>query len=157
MNKVHHIGNAEKGDRMKESKKMLKSILNSTQMGQIGIRSVMNRRISPPLQKALESQLREYDALEREAVSIASSRGWELQDIDPVVKVMSAAMSKAKLSYGDTNSKIAAMMIEGNTRGMILGLRDQHNFTHQDSQIQTLSQKLIDCERANILQMQGFL
>lgn len=142
---------------MKESKKMLTSILNCTQMGQVGIRSVMNKRIIPPLQKALESQLREYDALEREAVSIAASRGWELKDIDPVVKTMSAAMSKAKLSYGDTNSKIAAMMIEGNTKGMILGMRDQHNFTHQDPQIQTLSQKLIDCERANILQMQGFL
>lgn len=131
--------------------------MNTTQMGQIGIRSVINKRVMPSLHRALESQLREYDALEREAVSIASSRGWELKDVDPVVKAMSSVMSKAKLRYGDTNSKIAGMMIEGNTRGMILGLRDQHRFTHQDPQIQTLCQKLIDCERANILQMQGFL
>lgn len=142
---------------MKESKKMLKTIMNTTQMGQIGIRSVMDKRVDASLHKALESQLREYDSLEREAVSIASSRGWELKDVDPVVKAMSSAMSKARLRYGDTNSKIAAMMIQGNTRGMILGLKDQHKFSHQDPQIQTLSQKLIDCERANILQMQGFL
>jgi hypothetical protein len=49
------------------------------------------------------------------------------------------------------------MMIQGNTKGMIKGIRNLHQFTEQDAMVNTLSQKLIDCETANIRQMQNFL
>ena len=52
---------------------------------------------------------------------------------------------------------LADLMIQGNTRGMIKGLKNIHQFGRQDEQIHILSQKLLDCETANIRQMQGFL
>jgi hypothetical protein len=107
--------------------------------------------------KALESQLKEYDAVETQAHSIAASRGLELKEVNPAVRAMAETMSRMKLLYEKTDSKIAAMMIQGNTRGMIIGLKDQHRYTHTDSEIKSLSQKLLDCEHANIQQMQGYL
>lgn len=142
---------------MKSSKEMLSSILKTTQMGQIGIRSVLQTSMRPGLRKALESQLREYDSIESEAHSIASQRGWELPELDPSVRFMSNMMTKAKLSYGNADSKIAGMMIQGNTRGMIKGLKNLHQFGKQDDQVNILTQKLLDCETANIRQMQTFL
>lgn len=142
---------------MKTSKEMLSSTLKTTQMGQIGIRSVLNSSMRPGLRKALESQLQEYDSIENEAQSIALQRGWELRDLDPAVKIMSNMMAKAKLSHGNADSKIASMMIQGNTRGMIKGLKNVHQFNRQDEQINLLTQKLLDCEHANIRQMQSFL
>ena len=142
---------------MKESKDLLSSILKTTQMGQIGIRSVLDTAMRPTLRKALESQLQEYDTIEGEAHSIASSRGWEVPELDPVVRTMSDMMTRMKLTGGNTDSKIAGMMIQGNTRGMITGLKNLHQFNKQDLQIRTLSQRLLDCENANIRQMQGFL
>lgn len=142
---------------MKGSKELLSSILKSTQMGQVGIRSVIDENVRPGLRTALESQLREYDAIEREAQNIATQRGWELQDLPSMTKIMSEMMSKMKLIGGNIDSKIAGMMIQGNTRGMITGLKNLHQFNRQDTQITTLSQKLLDCETANIRQMQGFL
>lgn len=142
---------------MKESKDLLSSILKTTQMGQIGIRSVLDTAMRPTLRKALESQLQEYDTIESEAHSIASSRGWEVPELDPVVRTMSDMMTRMKLTGGNTDSKIAGMMIQGNTRGMITGLKNLHQFNKQDLQIRTLSQRLLDCENANIRQMQGFL
>lgn len=142
---------------MTESKELLTSILNTTQMGQVGIRCVLQAAMRPALRKALESQLNEYDAIEREAQSIATSRGWELRDLEPAAKGMAKMMTRLKLAYGNTDSKVAAMMIQGNTRGMIEGLKDLHQFNRQDPQVSTLTQKLIDCETANIRQMQGFL
>ena len=62
-----------------------------------------------------------------------------------------------KLTGRNTDSKIAGMMIQGNTRGMIKGLKNIHQFGGQDEQIHILSQKLLDCETANIRQMQGYL
>lgn len=143
--------------KMKSSKEMLSSILKTTQMGQIGIRSVLESSMRPSLRKALESQLQEYDAIESEAHSIAAQRGWELPELDPAVRFMTDMMTRAKLSRGNADSKIADMMIQGNTKGMIKGLKNVHQFNRQDEQISTISQKLLDCETANIRQMQNFL
>ena len=142
---------------MKNSKEILSSLLKTTQMGQIGIRSVLDNSMRPGLRKALESQLREYDSIETEAHSIATQRGWEVEELDPAVRYMTNMMTKMKLSGRNTDSKIAGMMIQGNTRGMIKGLKNIHQFAGQDEQINILSQKLLDCENANIRQMQGYL
>lgn len=142
---------------MKNSKEILSSILKTTQMGQIGIRSVLDNSMRPGLRKALEYQLHEYDSIESEAHSIASQRGWELPELDPAVRFMTDMTTRMKLSHGNSDSKIADMMIQGNTKGMIKGLKNLHQFPDTDSQISTLSQKLLDCETANIRQMQGFL
>ena len=61
---------------MKNGKEILSSLLKTTQMGQLGIRSCLNSSMRPGLRKALESQLREYDTIESEAHAIASQRGW---------------------------------------------------------------------------------
>ena len=142
---------------MKDSKELLSSILKTTQMGQIGIRSILDTAMRPTLRKALESQLQEYDSIESEAHCIASSRGWEVPELDPVVRTMADMMTRVQLPGGTTASKIAGMMIQGNTRGMIKGLKNLHQFNKQDFQVKALSQKLLDCETANIRQMQGFL
>lgn len=142
---------------MKSSKDILSSILKTTQMGQVGIRSVLDTGMRPGLRKALESQLREYDVIESEAHAIASQRGWELPELDPAVRFLADRMTRIKLVRGDPDSRIADMMIQGNTKGMIKGLRNLHQFPSQDNQVNTLSQRLLDCETANIRQMQLFL
>ena len=123
----------------------------------IGIRSVLNAPLNADLRAALKSQLREYDSIEREALALASSRGWTLENLDPAIKGMTNLMTRASLSFGNTNSKAAAMTIQGNTRGLIKGLKNLHQFNHSDERIAVLSQKLLDCEKNNITQMQGYL
>lgn len=142
---------------MNESKKLLDSIISTVQMGQIGIRSVVDTAVQVDLKNALRSQLQEYDTVETQAHAIASSRGWELKEVNPAIRGMSELMAKVRLSYGSPDSKIAAMMIQGNTRGMIIGLKDSHRYTHVDERVRGLSQRLLDCEQNNIRQMQGFL
>ena len=66
-------------------------------------------------------------------------------------------MTRMKLTGSNSDSKIAGMMIQGNTRGMIKGLKNIHQFAGQDEQLQILSRKLLDCETANIRQMKPFL
>lgn len=142
---------------MKNSKEILSSILKTTQMGQVGIRSVLDTSMRPGLRKALESQLQEYDSIETEAHTLATQRGWELPELDPGVRFMADMMTRMKLTGRNTDSKIAGMMIQGNTKGMIKGLKNIHQFNCQDEKVHILSQKLLDCENANIRQMQGFL
>ena len=141
----------------KTSQEVLSSVLKTTQMGQIGIRSVLDTSMRPGLRKALQSQLREYDSIETEAHAIASQRGWEVRELDPAVRFMSDMAVRMKLGGRGSDSKIADMMIIGNTRGMIKSLKNIHRYDNHDQQVQILSQKLLDCETANIRQMEAFL
>ena len=142
---------------MKNDRQMLSSILKTTQTGQITIRKILDASMRPALRKALQSQLQEYDAIESEAYALASQRGWELRDIQPGRHLLTSMKTQMKLRNGNSDSKIASMMIWGNTNGMILGLTDLHQYQQQDSQVSALSQRLLDCETANIRQMQVFL
>ena len=141
----------------KTSQEVLSSVLKTTQMGQIGIRSVLDTSMRTGLRKALQSQLREYDSIETEAHAIASQRGWEVRELDPAVRLMADMTTRMKLGGRGSDSKIADMMIIGNTRGMIKSLKNIHRYDNHDQQVQILSQKLLDCETANIRQMEAFL
>ena len=143
--------------KMKGSKDVLFSIIKTAQMGQTGIRSVLKAPLRVSMKEALHQQLREYDAIEREALELAAVRGWAPEQLDPAVKAMSNMMTKMKLATGDPTSKAAAMMIQGNTRGIIKGYKNLNQFPPSDQRIITLSQKLLDCEKAGCQQMQGFL
>ena len=142
---------------MKNNHDLLSSILKTTQMGQIGIRAVMKYAAQPELKNALKQQLHEYDSIEQEAHAIAASRGWEVSELDPVVKFMAMHYARMNLSFDRADSKIAGMMIQGNTRGMIKSLKNSHHSANPDERVAVLAQKLLDCENANIQQMQGFL
>ncbi len=142
---------------MKNNKAMLSSVLKTCQMGQIGIRSVLDLCEKPELRAALESQLLEYDTIESEAHGIAARRGWDLPELDPAVHFMTDMMTRMKAKGKDCDSKTAEMMIMGNTKGMVKSLKNLHRLPMQDALVTSLAQKLLDCETANIRQMQGFL
>lgn len=142
---------------MKSGKELLSTVLKTTQMEQAGIRSVLDAATAQNLRHTLEARLREYDSIESEVHTIASQRCWELQDLDPAVRFLSDRMSRMKLVRGDCDSRIADMMIQSSTKGMIRGLRNLHQYPHPDDRISSISQKLLDCQTENIRQMQGFL
>lgn len=141
---------------MKNSREILTSVLKTAQMGQVGIRSVMDAGSRPDLREALADQLREYDAIESEAHAIATQRGWELKELDPAVRFLTDRMARLRLPRGGCDSQIAAMMIQGNTKGMVKSIRMLHQYTGEDA-VRITAQKLLDCETANIRQMKEFL
>ncbi len=142
---------------MISSQQLLSSVLQTVQMGQSGIRSVMPRAVGPALKQELSAQLAEYDAIEKQAMKIAHNRDWKLHSLSPAVQAMSCAMAKAQLMGGSRDSKIAGMLIQGNTRGMITGLKNLHRSSKSDACVQELALRLLDREAVNIQKAQPFL
>lgn len=142
---------------MKQNQQFLSVLLKTIQLGQTEIRSVLDTCMQSSLRSTLESQLQEYDSIETEAYTIALQRGWELPELDPGRRFLKDRVTRMKLSGRNTDSRIADILIQGNTRGMIQGFKNLHQFDGQDHQIRVLSQKLLDCETAHIRQMQSFL
>ena len=142
---------------MKDSKDILSSLLKTTQMGQVGIRSVEKAANGAQLKKALKSQLDEYNTIEQETYALARERGWQLAELNPMARTMADMASRSKLMYNKNDSKIAEMMVQGNTRGVIKSLKNLHRYHQNDGQVTAMAQKLLDCENNNIKQMEGFL
>lgn len=142
---------------MKDSKDILSSLLKTTQMGQVGIRSVEKSANSPQLRRALQSQLQEYNQIEEEAYALAKERGWQLSELHPMARTMADMAARSKLMYNKNDSKIAEMMVQGNTRGVIKSLKNLHRYHQNDGSVTTMAQKLLECENNNIKQMEGFL
>lgn len=142
---------------MKTRADILGGILQCTQMGQLGIRSVLDQNIRPALKKALVSQLREYDGIEKETLKLMQQRKIQPKNLPPVLPAGYRAITQARLLMGDKNSKIAAMMVNGNSRGMVTTLKNIHNFSQSDRKVLQLSQKLYETQMENIEQMKSFL
>ena len=142
---------------MKTNEDMLSHILKTTQMGQSGIRCVMDYAQNDELRNALKASLQEYDEIEKEALNIAGKHNYNVNELAPVTKKMASMMSKMKLQYGDAQSKIADMMILGNTRGIIKGIRNQHQWEQRDDSVDALTQRLLEYENDNINEMKKFL
>ena len=142
---------------MNQNKEVLNSILKTSQMGQTGIRAVQKYAVKSELKNELSTQLKEYHNIETEAQELAAQRGLTLEDLHPVTKAMSASWAKMNLKMGSVDSKIAAMMINGNTRGMVKGLKNAHKYRKQDQMVSKLGERLLKTEESNIKQMQGYL
>ena len=142
---------------MMNEEKFLTSMLHTVQMGQTGIRSVMKNAVGAQLKTELKAQLKEYDALEKETLRLAESKGFDLKDLNPALETMSTMMSKVQLMGGEVDSKIAGMLIQGNTRGMILGLKNLRKASKADSNVRDLAQRLLNRENMNIHKSQQFL
>ena len=142
---------------MTDNLQLLSAMLKTIQTGQVEIRSVLDTTLGTSLRSALESQLREYDSMEAETYTIALQRGWELPELDPGRRFLKDRLTRMKLNGPNTDSRIADILIRGNTNGMIQGLKRMHQLEIKDHQIRILSQKLLDCETAHIRQMQPFL
>ena len=137
--------------------KMLSQVLHTVQMGQSGIRCVMDDAVSPALKKEMKQQLQNYDAMENAALRLAARKGWQLHDVSPGVQKMADMMAKMRLIGGQRDAKIAGMLIQGNTRGVILGTKNLHHSPNADPEIRALTQQLVQQEKAAMANSEKYL
>ena len=142
---------------MMNSQRVLNDIIKTSQMGINGINVVMPKASRSALRQALKVQRREYSDIEQQAKLLAQQKGYKIDQLKSINRKMGALMSKGQLIMGEPNSKIACMMIQGNTRGMILSLKNMHRCNNPDEQVAQLAQKLLETEKNNFTTMQGFV
>ena len=142
---------------MINNQRVLNDIIKTCQMGVNGINVVMDKTSQPALRQALKVQRREYSDIEQRSKLLAQRKGYRIDQLKPITRRMGAMMSKGQLLLGEPNSKIAGMMIQGNTRGMLLSLKNMRRCNDPDPQVAELAQKLLDTEKNNIVSMEGFV
>ena len=142
---------------MTENERILTQIVQITQMGQTGINCVMPKAQQPALRQALKVQRLEYQSIGARAKNLAKAKGLQTHNSSRISHHLSTLSTRSRLMGGNADSKIAGMMIQGNTRGMIQSLKEMHKAKNPDPEVARLSQKLLETEINNIKQMEGFL
>ena len=136
---------------------LLNHVYQSAEMGRDGILSVLKSAENPKLSQALRQQLEEYKNLQDSSAHMLQERGVKPEGISPMVKASSQVMSAMKTMNDRSATKIAEMMIQGNTMGVTKSLRVIHDYSMEDERVSDLANKLLETEQNNIEQMKPFL
>ncbi len=138
---------------MKAGEEILSSILKTAQIGQAEIKSALKLNMRLTLRNSLESRLNDLYAIETEAYAIATQRGWELSEIDPVKQFVTDRIIQVKIKSNDPDSKIANILVQHYTADIRNLIKNIHNFSEKKDSIWILLQRLLDCEIIGIQQM----
>ena len=137
---------------------MLNSIRKTTQMGCYGIQTVLDETEDHEIQEALRSQLAEYENIYSEADRLLRERGVRLSGVSPLAKYGSMLTAKLRVrSSRNTTARIAGMLVQGNTRGMVKSMQNLRAMGVLDPKVSSLSTRLLQTEQANIEEMKHFL
>lgn len=137
---------------------MLNEIRKITQMGCFGIQAVLPQSSDAALTKALKTQLTEYERIGKEADALLRAHGGKEKNLPPMVKYANAMTSKLRTRLADDpNGKIAEMMLQGNTRGMVKSIRSGRTLPTLDPKVACLSARLLQTEQENIDCMKLYL
>lgn len=143
---------------MQNEIEMLRSIRQSTEMGCSGIRAVLPEAQNPAMQSALRSQWKEYDSIYAEADRLLRERGVRLSGVNPLAKYGSMLTAKLRVRNSrNTTARIAEMLVQGNTRGMVKSMQNLRAKGVLDPKVSSLSTRLLQTEQANIEEMKHFL
>ena len=137
---------------------MLNSIRRTTEMGCYGIKGVLNETANREFRGALRSQYDEYAQIYEEADRLLRERGGRIKDLNPMAKYGSVMSSKIRVrASSDPTAKIAELMLQGNTRGMIKSMHDIRTMGNLEPRVASLSRRLLQTEQNNINQMKQYL
>ena len=143
---------------MNNDTQMLNSIRKTTEMGAYGIRTVMEETGVPNLYQELKDQLAEYEKIYDEADSLLRDRGGKAENINPMAKMGSMVSSKMKIRMSkNPNAKVAELMMQGNTKGMIKSIHNNRTMGVLDPKVSNLSNRLLQTEQSNIDTLKTYL
>lgn len=136
---------------------LLQYVHKTAEMGIEGLRDVEDRVESGPLRQAIRQQMVEYREISKESGELLRARGEQPEDPGVMARVSSEVMSAAKTFPEASPSKIAEMVIQGNTMGITKGTKHLNDYAGDDRRVKALAQRLISTEQDNVEQMKQFL
>ena len=135
---------------------LLQYLYKTADMGCEGIDAV-EKHAEQKLLGELKRERSEYENVRSDAAQMIRNSGEEPGGNGLMARLSTGMMTACQLARDDSRSKIAEMMIRGNTSGVIKGLKNLHQMEQQDDSVSALSLKLLDTESANVDQMKQFL
>lgn len=140
-----------------DNDKMLNEIRKGTDMGIVGIDCIIDAVDSTDIRNVLDEQRTEYQQIYQQADRLLETYGAKKRNLSPLARYGAIMASKMKQTIDGSPARIAEMMIEGNTKGLIKSYRCRRRLHPTDPETRGLAEKLLQTEVHNIEQMKQFL
>ena len=136
---------------------MLNYIRKNAKMGCQGIDEILPYANDEKFRKILETQKEEYGRIFEEADRLIHERKEKPEDISPMTKFSSKAMTMVKTMNDPSVSHLAEMMYQGNAMGVIKITRHQREYGGTNPKICELANRLLKTEENNMEEIRKFL
>ena len=135
---------------------LLQYIYKTADMGCEGIRAVESHA-EEKMKAALMKEMSEYVEIRQEADSLIQQHGDTPEGAGTMAKMSANVMSAGQLAMDDSRSRIAEMMIQGTTMGIVKTIRHIRDYEGDDPEARKLARKLLDTQEKNVEEMKAFL
>lgn len=135
---------------------LLQYIYKTADMGCQGIDTV-EEHAEKRLREELRRERREYQNIRDEADDHIRQMGDTPAGVGTMTRVSAEWMSKGQLAMDDSRGKIAEMMIEGTTMGIVKTIRHLNDYRGQDGDARRLGERLLDTQEQNVERMKAYL
>ena len=142
---------------MNGNTEMLNFIFQNSEMGVNTIGQIVELTIEPEFKKQLNSQLAEYEMINKEAKDMLNKHGCEEKGINSFDKIKTYLMINIQTLTDKSASHISEMLIIGSNMGVIDAVKNIHKYLEAKKDIVKLMQRLLKFEQENIKQLTEFL
>ena len=143
--------------KMNGNTEMLNFIFQNSEMGINTIGQIVELTIEPEFKKQLNSQLAEYEMINKEAKDMLNKHGCEEKGINSFDKIKTYLMINIQTLTDKSASHISEMLIIGSNMGVIDAVKNIHKYLEAEKDIVKLMQRLLKFEQENIKQLTEFL
>ena len=135
---------------------LLQYIYKTADMGCDGIDAV-EKHAEQKMLTELRREKKEYEQIRSEADLLIRKQGDEPAGVGMMAKWSSEMMSAGKMAVDDSRSKIAEMMIQGTTIGIVKTIRHLRDYDGNNDSARKLGQRLLKTQEANVETMKAYL
>ena len=142
---------------MSKNTELLNFLRQNAEMGINTLKQINNIISSGDLRKTLENQLLEYKNVYDQCSKKLNEMGAESKNVSQAVKTTAGIMINVKTITDKSDEKIAKMIIEGSTTGIIEIIKKLKFYVDADDDVKNIGYKLLVVEQKDIDEMKHFL
>lgn len=135
---------------------LLQYIYKTADMGCEGIDAV-EKHAEQKMLEELRRERNEYEGIRSDADMLIRRSGDEPGGTGMMAKMSADVMAAGQMMMDDSRGKIAEMMIQGTTMGIVKTIRHLKDYEGDDEEARKLGERLLNLQEENVEKMKAYL
>lgn len=142
---------------MTEDRALLDEVYKSVTMGSDSVSTLIGKTNDPSMREALTAQLEGYQNFASTARTKMNEKNYRIKETGVLAKIPAEVTMNVTTMMDNSNTKIAEMMINGSTMGIIELTRKIRRTPCADADSSKIANDVVAFEENNIAKMKTFL
>lgn len=136
---------------------ILKEINQNTKMGMDSLSTIIKKAEDKDFKELLNTQHNEYQNIYDRTQELLVKNNAQMEDTPNMLKAMSWMGIQFNTANDTSNSKLSALLIQGNDMGIIKGIKLLNNHSFVDNEIKNILSDFVRLQEKNIDDLKKYL